>query len=163
MYKELKLKSSFSLIAGRVLLVLLSVAIISFMFLGLVDIRSEEDKQADAKNQLMAETSFKCGVEALQYAYASKNYDIQKVKSVAYLGEAGIWLLITYYDSGNMECKISYDYNRGKGYSDGTMYSEKLGMALAQNSFLGKTNNDCQTIYEGDNLKIMIEEANLWG
>lgn len=161
--EKLKIKSSPVFVVGCVLLVVIILTALSMAAYGLIDVRTEEQKAADKKqqeiNELMADASFQYGVEAINYVSGYNIYNVVTINSVSHLKSSNKYVLIKYIDSFGSAREITYSATKKTMYPNGNIYYNELGTKLSGDLYFGTSSPSPVTTFKGEKLSIMLEVA----
>ena len=156
MNEDLSLKGSIGLNLLRGLVVLALILGIVFSVLSLYDPRSDEEKEADARAEFLADSMVEAALKGVRKVNFS--YGISKLNSVSYLyGSKTKYVLVKYVDNTGSEEEACYNLTNEKLCDPEEYYrtSSELG---AYNNFVGKKNEYKRTFSEAHELQILFEE-----
>ncbi len=166
MDETLKLRKSPSLIVTQITIWLLLLVSIVFLVFGIFDFRSDEQKKADERTELVSQATFQRGVTALKYLYNNQNSlvadEVTEVSSVSCL-KGSMYVLVIYEDEFGYSQELTYDGKYRRGYRGRDLYSQTLSSLISRDLLLGTKKDSSSYVakYEGENLKIMLEETGL--
>ena len=157
MGEDLKIKASPLLVVTRIVVfVLLAVSFVLGYF-GMVDMRTDEQKITDYREELLSRSSAQYAIEAIKLA--KRNNDYIEITAVNMIVAPGKILLMVYGSSATEKnLKTCYDA-QSKKIVNSRLYDDIYYSKMASNNYVGKEDNDFLTKYEGNDLKILLEEA----
>ena len=150
---DLGLKKSMILRGTRICVLMLAMVGFLFMFLGLYDPRTEEQKIADAKAEFLAETKTKVAIQAVKKV----RHRVYELKCVEVLPDNS-YALVVYIDAFGEQISVAYDFME-KEVCDERIYRFKSSGLMAQNFYFNKEVNVIRRFTDPTELEIIWNEV----
>jgi hypothetical protein len=128
MNEKLKMKPSVFLVISRVVATILVLLIIGMAFFGIFDFRSEEQKIADFKEEILTDSFTQAALRGLRYAFNRTSRDSPESISVFSKSE-NIYVAVTFKGDDGKSIKYYYNATLGKGI-DAKAYGSAINDVL---------------------------------
>ncbi len=157
MNENLKMKASSLLIATRIIFIIIIALILVCAFFGVVDIRSDEQKEADYRKEVLEETFAQAAIEAIKIS--QENYPYAEIEKVSVIGGAGKVLVKVTALNGVNQYVWTYYNAKNNTIVDESVYDNLYYSLMTSSFYAGHDGDDIETIFEGKGLIILCEEA----
>lgn len=156
MNDRIKIKSSGFLILSRILAAIIIVALVLTALFGMIDPRTQKQKDSDYKKEFLSKPHAQAAVEGLEFAYVSSlNNTPEQISVFNTMGKT--YVRITFKDQIGQYISVYYDTSSDKEITSYEYNSAYNSIAAVQN-FVGNKKK-IATTFEGEELQIICEEV----
>ena len=160
MNEELKLRPGVGLIITRVLSLIFVAAAVVCAYLGFVDPRTEEEKAEQYRLSVVASVAGERAVEAL--CYAQKEYRFASFEYISVLKNTTLKYVKIVGTGWNGESiKFCYDVEEKRELAV-DFFEHAISAGEASDFYSGRTPIDRTTTFKGEELQMLLEEAEKW-
>ena len=156
MNENLEMKASPLLVITRIIFLIVIALIVVCVFFGLVDMRSDAQKEADYRKEVLEKEFAGAAVEAINISQEKyPDAIIEKVSIVT--GKNKVLVEVTAVNDVDQYVRTYYNTKQNTLVNEAT-YKDLYYSNMASSFYVGK-NGDIETVFEGEELIILCEEA----